>query len=132
MLDGLHWKLLGNGLVAVAARSRQFDWPSAAWCRSGSRPSSVRIDGCRAVEVHALRQHRDAGSFVGAHQGGLLQQLGQVAVERGVPADRGLERQAIDLRDWWQLRRSRTRPARASSDVPRVRRAVEAPGRTGN
>ncbi len=62
--------------------------------RERCRPAN----GLRPREVHALRQHRDCRAFERAHQGWLLQQLGQVAVQRGVPADDGFQRQAVDLR----------------------------------
>src|SRR5215469_951588 len=103
MLEGLHIKLLGYGLVMVVAHR---EVPRAGIGCNGSsqqrgavrEPSEqsrvVRIRG----ENHALREHGNGRSFERTHQGWLLQQFGQVAVEIGVPSGRGLEWQAIHLR----------------------------------
>ena len=65
MLDGLHWKLLGNGLVAYRCRS-------AIRFAVSSVVSRREADSCRCRtrrptesgrELHALRQHGDARSF---------------------------------------------------------------------
>ena len=57
---------------------------------SGFRAASVIARG--AEGIHALGQDRDSSSFVRSHQGRLLQQLGQVAVGGGVPANDALQR----------------------------------------
>ena len=57
----------------------------------------IRRERIRA-ETYALRQYGDARSFIGAHQSWLLQLLRQVAVQRGIPAHSGFQRQAINLR----------------------------------
>ena len=58
---------------------------SGRTCFSASRIRRRRILLRR--NSTALRQHRDSGAFESSHQRGLLQQLGQVAVQRGVPAE---------------------------------------------
>ena len=63
----------------------------------GSRRTSENIGGT-VRNSHALRQHGDGGPFQGAHQAGLLQQLRQIAVQRGIPADDGFQGKSIDLR----------------------------------
>ena len=76
------------------------------------------------MEVQALRQHRDACSFQRSHQRGLLQQLSQVAVEVGIPADCGLQRQPVDL--WVDGGGIEAKPATSARAVPRVRRTIDA------
>ncbi len=64
--------------------------------RRRRRAPSERIGVGR--EQHTLRQHSDPGALESAHQGRLLQQLGHVAVLRGVPAQDRFQWQAVDLR----------------------------------
>ena len=49
-------------------------------------------------EPDALGEHGDGRAFQSAHQGGLLQQLGQVAVEGCIPSHHCFQRQAVYLR----------------------------------
>ena len=86
----------------------------------GNVVGPLPIVGFAAMECSRPCQHRNARSFVGAHQRGLLQQLGQVAVERGIPADDAFERQAVDLRVVWTV-------ATARSPVQARHRALIAP-----
>src|ERR1700722_19852565 len=51
----------------------------------------------RSDEVDALAQDGNSGTFKSAHERGLLQQLRQVAVLRGIPPDDCFERQRVDL-----------------------------------
>ena len=50
------------------------------------------------MNVHSLGQDQDARSFVSSHQRRLLQELSQIAVDGGVPAENAFQRQPIHLR----------------------------------
>src|SRR3974390_802745 len=54
--------------------------------------------GDLSVEIYSLRQDRNSRSLIGAHQRGLLQLFGQVAIQGGVPTHGCLEWQAVNLR----------------------------------
>jgi len=88
----------------------------AGFCDGGTGP---RI---RAVIVHAFRRHRNGCSFVRAHQGWLLQELRQVAVEGGIPAHRSFQRQTIRLAKHceWVVRTCTGRAGVCSARIVRV------------
>src|ERR1700681_205158 len=59
---------------------------------------------CQAVRIglsinilYALGQRRNARAFVGSHQRRFLQEFSDVAVQRRIPADQGLQRDRIHL-----------------------------------
>ena len=52
--------------------------------------------GAAGRQPNAAAENRDAGSFIGAHDGGLLQLLRQVAVAGDVPADDRFDRKPVD------------------------------------
>ena len=74
-------------LIAVGEQNRSIREPG----------EQRRIERIR-WEERALGQDRNGGSFECAHQARLLQQFGQVAVEAGLPAHSGFQRQTVDLR----------------------------------
>src|SRR6202158_4564524 len=90
----------------------------------------IRLERILSVEVHSLRQDRNCRSFQRSHKTWFLQQLGQVAVERGGPANNGLQRQPIYL--WIVFTCGETIPprARATSCTRRVIRISAGCGRT--
>src|SRR5207244_1161159 len=78
--------LIGATCGAVAGRQKR---------GAGRKTAAFTRDGCEgilSVEVHSFRHYRNACSFKRSHQAWLLQHLGQIAVERGVPANSGLQR----------------------------------------
>ena len=100
--DGLHWKLLGNGLCAVTW-SRSAPLPQLAsvgqerWCRLGSCRLGASVERIVLRELVLPWHYRDSRAFICSHQCWLLQLFRQVAVQRGIPADSGFERQAVHL-----------------------------------
>ena len=82
MLDGLHLKLLGYGLVPTRVAPQPVVRAGAAIQQQSAYGERVGCERIRtAGEFHSLPEHRNSRSFIGSHQGWLLQLLGQVAVE---------------------------------------------------
>src|SRR5579864_1997494 len=85
-----------------SARSRaRISYDSSQQRGAGRERASFAavVPRTRAVEIQTLAQDRNSGAFIGTHQRGLLQEFSQVAVQSGVPADRGLKRQPVNLRN---------------------------------
>src|SRR5882762_10459600 len=78
--------------TAIGGRKKRGASRHTALC---CRPKSERFRSCG--EFHTLRQHRNGCSFERAHEAWLLQQLREVGVLSGIPADDGLQRQPIHL-----------------------------------
>src|SRR5205814_8500344 len=85
-----------SAAIAIASSSGERSGPAVKKLSAGGEDvGGKRIRPCG--EPYAFAEDRDASAFIGAHQGGLDQLLGQVSVECCIPSNRGFEGQPIDL-----------------------------------
>ncbi len=87
------------------------------------RAVRIGLQAIRARHVaHALPEHGDGRALIRPHQRRLHQQLGQIAVEVRIPANRGLERNRIDL----ALHRRRAAVRALAARIERMARGDQA------
>ena len=96
MLDGLHWKLLGNGLPAPTRQLLAVRSEVPVGKPDSRRTGPEGIGG--TVGIHTFAEYGNACAFVGAHQGRLLQSCARLPLSGSIPAEDTFHRNAINLR----------------------------------